>query len=118
MKTKILLSGALICALSLAGCRSRGINVTITNTGQQPIRNVELDYPGGSFGRPVIQPNDPFHYRVKITRDGQMKLLFVESNGREHHENGPDVHAGDDGQMTVAIDRDGNNTWQAEVQRK
>ena len=118
MKTKALLFSALICLLSLTGCRSRGINVTITNTGEQPIRNVELDYPGGSFGSPAIEPNNPFHYRMKITRDGQMKLLFVESNGREHHENGPDVHAGDDGNMTVAIDRDGNNTWQADVQRK
>ena len=118
MKTKALLFSALICLLSLCGCRSRGINVTITNTGDQPIRNVELDYPGGSFGNPVIQPNNPFRYRVKITRDGQMKLLFVEGNGREHHEKGPDVHAGDEGNMTVAIDRDGNNTWQADVQGK
>lgn len=108
----------LICLLSLGGCRSRGINVTVTNTGDQPIRNLEVDYPGGSFGRPVIEANNLFHYRVKITRDGQMKLLFVESNGREHHENGPHVHAGDDGQMTVTIDRDGNNTWQADVQGK
>jgi hypothetical protein len=118
LKTKALLFSALICLLSLAGCRSRGISVTITNTGDQPTHNLELDYPGGSFGTPAIQPNTPFHYRMKITREGQMKLLFVESNGREHHENGPNVHAGDDGNLTVAIDRDGNNTWQADVQRK
>ena len=119
MKKRTLLFSALVWFLLPAvGCRSRGINITITNTGEQPIHNVELDYPGGSFGNAVIQPNNPFHYRVKITRDGQMKLLFVESNGREHHENGPEVHAGDDGEMTVAIDRDGNNTWKADVQRK
>lgn len=118
MKKNALLFCGLICLLSLAGCRSRGINVTVTNTGDQPIHNLELDYPGGSFGRALIRPNDPLHYRIKVTRDGQMKLLFVESGGREHHENGPDVHAGDDGQMTVAIDRDGNNAWQADVQRK
>ena len=102
----------------LVGCRSRGVNITITNTGGQPIRNIEVDYPGGTFGRAAIQPNDSFHYRMKILGDGQMKLIFQESDGREHHENGPAVHAGDDGEMTVTIDKDGNNTWKANVQGK
>lgn len=108
----------LLLVIYLTGCRSRGINITITNTGSQPIRNIELDYPGGTFGTPTIQPNDSFHYRMKILGDGQMKLIFQESDGREHHENGPEIHAGDDGEMTVAIDKDGNNTWKANVQGK
>jgi len=120
LKSKILpFSGLLLLlAISPLGCRSRGVNITITNTGSQPIRNVEVDYPGGTFGRPTIQPNDSFHYRMKILEDGQMKLIFQESDGREHHENGPEIHAGDDGEMIVAIDKDGNNTWKANVQGK
>jgi hypothetical protein len=120
LKKRTLFVSVLLCVLvaGLTGCRSRGINITITNTGSQPIRNIELDYPGGTFGSAAIQPNDSFHYRVKILGDGQMKLLFQESNGREHHENGPEVRAGDDGEMTVAIDKDGNNTWKANVQGK
>ena len=92
--------------------------MTIINTGEQAIHNLEVDYPGGTFGTAAIQPNVSFHYRVKITRDGQMKLIFQEGNGREHHENGPEVHASDDGEMTVTIDKDANNTWKANVQGK
>ena len=120
MNKKNLSLSTLACLLAalLTGCRSRGINITLTNTGGQPIRNIELDYPGGTFGTPAIQPNDSFHYRMKILGDGQMKLIFQESDGREHHEKGPEVRAGDDGEMTVAIDKDGNNTWKANVQGK
>ena len=102
----------------MAGCRSRGINLTIVNTGASALRNIELDYPGGSFGRPLLTPNAPYHYRIKITGNDHLKLLFEESSGKSHRENGPEVHAGDDGDMTITIDDSYKPRWQANVQPK
>ncbi len=100
----------------LAGCRSRGINITITNNGPAPVRNVELDYPGGTFGTAAIQPNASFPYRIKIIGNGALRLIFEEAHGKTHHENGPEVRAGDDGLITITIDKDANNTWKTDVQ--
>lgn len=107
-----------VVLLLLAGCRSRGINVTITNTGPATIHNLELNYPGGSFGTAIIQPGASFPYRIKVLGDGQMKLALIDAHGREHHENGPEVHAGDDGEITVTVDQDANNTWKTSLQPK
>lgn len=101
--------------LLLSGCRSRWIGLTITNTGTGPIRNLELAYPGGTFGASSIAPDSSFRYRLKVTRDGPMKLTFLEPDGREHHENGPAVHVGDEGEMTVTIDKEANNTWKMDL---
>ncbi len=100
----------------MAGCRSRGINVTIVNTGHSRLRNLELDYPGGSFGRPSLPPNAPYRYRIKITKNGKLKLLFEEAEGKAHSENGPEVHAGDDGAITLTIDENEKPHWQTNVQ--
>ena len=102
----------------LAGCHSRGVNVSIQNDSKVPLRNVEVDYPGASFGTGSIPPNGSFWYRIKPTSDGQLTLSFDQQNGATQKEKGPTLHRGEEGNIILIVDQDDAGKWQMRVEQK
>ena len=117
LRISIYLLAALAMAMAL-GCRSHGIDVTIQNNAKVPLRNVELDYPGASFGTGSILPGASYWYHIKPTADGEITLSFEEENGKAFRQKEPVVHAGEDGRMIIIVDQNSSGQWSLRVERK
>jgi hypothetical protein len=87
----------------LVGCRSRVIQVTITNTGREAIRNIEVQYPGGSYGVARLQPGTSHQYRIKPLSAATMQFSYEDSNGKQQIKSGPRVEKGQEGTLDVTI---------------
>lgn len=68
----------------LAGCtfQSNVIHVTLVNTGQSELRNIEVRYPGATFGVASLPPGKTFEYRVKPFHDGSVDVEYVAGDQR------------------------------------
>jgi hypothetical protein len=105
-------------SLTAVGCRSHGIDVTIQNNAKAPLRNIELDYPGASFGTGSILPGASYWYHIKPTEDGEITLSFEQEDGKTFKHKEPAVHAGEDGRMIIIVDQNSSKQWSVRVERK
>jgi hypothetical protein len=112
--------GAFLCAfllLVLAGCRSAFIRTTIANQGQSAIRLVEVDYPTASFGVQSIAASSEFHYRFKIQGSGAAKIEFTDASGKVHDSDGPSLHEGQEGRLSIVIQPNNEVNWDLAIGR-
>jgi hypothetical protein len=110
-----LLAIPIICLLSLAGCRSHFINITVKNTGTGELRNIEVRYPQASFGIANLAPQQTYTYKFQASGEGEMALTLIDAHGKQHNETGPALQKADEGTITLSIDSDGNNKWDTEL---
>jgi hypothetical protein len=94
---------ALTLVLAAAGCGSHVVQVTLTNTSQQPISTIVVDYPGATFGVNVLEPGKSFPYKIKPLETGPLKIQFTDSLGVIHTYTGTVLHKGDDGAIDVKL---------------
>jgi hypothetical protein len=106
MRRLILLACAL---LLLAGCRSRVIVVSTINTGDAPIRNLEMQYPGGSFGVATLLPGHTHEYRIKPFRTGDLLVQYLDAAGSPRKYVGPRLHKDDEGRISITISAAGTD---------
>jgi hypothetical protein len=99
------------------GCHSHGIDVTIQNNAKVPLRNVELDYPGASFGTGSILPSTSYWYHIKPTDNGEITLSFEQEDGKTFKQKEPAVRAGEDGRMIIIVDQNSSKQWSVRVER-
>ena len=97
--------------LPVAGCHSAFIEATLVNHSGGPLRLVEVDYPSVSFGTELLAPGMSFHYRFKVIGEGPLKLSWTDAKAREHTEEGPRLHEGQQGVLTVTVGS-GQLAWQ------
>ncbi len=93
----------LTASLLFTGCHSAYVSSSIRNETSAPITLVELDYPSASFGTQTLAPGQDFKYRFKILGSGDLKLLWTDSHNHEQHANGPSLHEGMEGSLTVVV---------------
>jgi hypothetical protein len=94
---------ALVLLLTvLVGCRSHVVSVTIHNATATTLRNVEFQYPGGSFGRTVLAPSESYTYRIKVMRPGS-PVLNVDANGTVRTKTGPSLQRDSEGNLQIEI---------------
>lgn len=108
-------SALIVCLISglllIAGCRSRGIDVTVQNNAAIPLRNVEVDYPGAAFGTPMIKPGASYWYHIKPTDNGDLTLSFEQENGPAVRRKLTTIKASEAGRLIVIVEqRDGRWT--------
>jgi len=108
---RIALAAMTITLLSASGCKSRFITATIQNDTGQPVRMVELDYPGASFGVSVLAPYAQYSYRFKALGTGPLTLSYIEAAGAPHNAAGPVVNDAQGGVLRVNIGEHGAVTW-------
>lgn len=102
-------AGAVVLLLMFAagGClRSQMIDVTVTNTSNDKLSNVTIDYPEASFGINLLPPGKSFHYKLKPTDTGALKIAFSDAKGHDHNSVGPVVHKGDEGSIEIKLSQE------------
>jgi len=103
IKGQVLLGLAFVILLALSGCRSRVLIVTVENKTSEPIRNLDVEYPGGSYGVPVLRAGARHEYRIKPFFVGNLTLSYLDSTNQERHAAGPKVAKNDEGHISVEI---------------
>jgi hypothetical protein len=105
----LLRNGSLGIALALGatGCHSAGITATLSNTTDQPVSLLEVDYPSASFGLQRLNPGADFHYRFKVLGAGPIKLIYTDAAQHPHQATGPALREGDQGSLRIVIATDG-----------
>ena len=99
-------AGVLLLLL-LTGClRSHVIEVTVTNISNDKVSNVTIDYPEASFGINLLAPGKSFHYKIKPTETGAIKIQFINGSGQDRTSAGPVVHKGDEGALEIKIEQE------------
>lgn len=101
MRRFICLAG-LLCLL-LAGCHSKYVETTILNQTSAKITVIQVEYPSASFGVQVLAPGQSFHYRFKLYGTGPLKLSFFDAKTLEHHQVGPVLAEGQEGQLNITF---------------
>lgn len=89
--------------LILAGCRSHVIVVTIANHSGAAIQNLEVTYPGGSFGKASLAESETYSYRIKTLRNGGFAITYLDAAGRSRSKKGPALQANAEGALDVEI---------------
>lgn len=107
---------ALTTLVTVAGCRSPQVQVTVVNSGNTELHNIEVDYSYASFGIPSLAPGADFHYKLKLVDAGRMKVEFSDNHKQQHSGKGPYTTEGQHGTVTISLDGSGKNTWTANLQ--
>lgn len=99
------LIAALSCAAAawIAGCHSYHIDTTIENRTGEPIRLLEIDYPGGSFGANSLATGADYRYRIQLRGSGQVKIQYTALNGSQKQTDGPVFFEGQEGRLEIVL---------------
>jgi hypothetical protein len=101
---KLLRFSILFLALAAgSGCRSRVVAVKLTNTSEQPLSVIIVDYPTATFGVNKLDPGATYEYPIKVLGTGQLKVQFTDANGHNHSFSGPSLEKNDAGVVTVKL---------------
>lgn len=100
--------------LASSGCKSAYVAATVVNHSGGPVSLVEVDYPTASFGRESVPSDASFPYRFKILGSGPTKVTWTDAAHHDHSSAGPDLHEGQQGQLTIVLTPTGA-TWQPQL---
>jgi len=97
----------LLCS-AMSGCLdTRVIQVTVTNTSNQKVSNIVIDYPEATFGINFLEPGKTFQYKIKPTSTGALKIEFLNAHAADRVSAGPVVHKNDEGSIEIKLTQDG-----------
>jgi len=94
---------ALVVLTAAIGCHSPYVEATVNNRTGQPIELLEVDYPSASFGTQNLANGSDFHYRFKVLGSGPMKILYTDSVHKDHKADGPTLHEGAEGSLSIVV---------------
>jgi hypothetical protein len=100
---RILIAAASLAVLAATGCHSAYIEATVKNSTGAAVQLVEVDYPSASFGRTALAADADYNYRFKILGSGPTKVLWTDPAHHEHSVNGPPLHEGQEGKLTITL---------------
>jgi len=86
----------------LAAC-AQYVTVTVTNATQQPVRDVQVRYTGGSIDIPDLPPNATRTVRIRPSGESSLTVRYVDAIGTERSKDG-DVYLERDYSGTIAIE--------------
>ncbi|MGD0911392.1 MAG: hypothetical protein ABR928_05820 [Terracidiphilus sp.] len=101
----------LASSLAIAGCHSHHIDSTIDNRTGTTIHQVEVDYPSASFGINTLTAGQIYPYRFKVQGEGQLKVSYTDSDGKQVHLQGTRLAEGDQGLYLIILLPDGKAQW-------
>src|SRR5215469_1728446 len=107
MRWKNLLLSSLLLIPVVNGCaHSHVIEVTVTNTSNEKISNIAIEYPEASFGINSLDPGKSYQYKIKPTSTGPVKIAFLNSHAQDRVSTGPVVHKDDEGSIEIKVTQD------------
>jgi len=97
----------LIAFLAASGCtHSHVIQVNITNTSNEKLSTIVIDYPEATFGINSLEPGKSFQYKIKPTGNGTLKISFRNAHGMSREAVGPVVNKNDEGSIDIKLTQD------------
>ena len=112
IRLKALSIAALSLCLGLSACHSPYVETSIINHTGGTARLIEVDYPGGSFGTQQIAEGATYRYHFKILDSaGPVKITYTGKDGKTHTATGPVLDEGQQGDLSITIDADGQVAW-------
>ena len=98
----------------VGGCKSPYVSATVKNETGAAVTLVEVDYPSASFGRESLASGETYPYKLKILGNGTTKVSWTDSGRKQHTANGPELHEGQQGQLTITLTATGAQ-WDARL---
>ena len=93
----------LVTLPGLVACRSRVIEVRLTNTSALPVSLISVEYPSASFGVNKLAPGQTVDYRIKPTDTGHLKVQYTDATGAIHDYLGVSLHKNQEGTIDVVL---------------
>jgi hypothetical protein len=92
---------------------SRGVDLLVINDGHSPIKDLKLEFTGGTKSISELAPGGEYHVRINPKSESHLEVKFMDSGGLNHKEI-VDVYMERNyhGKLTVRIDRYGKVSWQ------
>jgi len=103
------LSLSIVLLPMLAGCgyfRQPGLTIEFANHSADTMRNLEIDFPGGSFGVADLPPGGRGSRWIKVTGNGALKADYFDSAG-EHRLDAINLARGDSGILEIVFQTGG-----------
>jgi hypothetical protein len=97
----------ILFAVAISGCRAHVVKINLTNTSDQPIKTIIVDYPNATFGKDTLAPGTTFSYGIKVLETGPLKIQFTDTKGIIHTYLYPALHKNDDGSIEVSLNQNG-----------
>lgn len=80
--------------------------MTVTNASSTLIRNIEVDYPGGSYGIPKLEPAGENHHKEGIDAAKACKFTVKFEDASGHSLGGQELNLGDSCPLKVSMQVD------------
>ena len=79
----------------------------ISNHLAAPIRNIEVTFGGGTYGRSSIAPGTTHHNRIKVFNSAPIQVQFDDPSGKHVTTVGPQMGKNAEGLIMLTIDASG-----------
>jgi hypothetical protein len=114
--TALWVSFGVATGLSLSGCHSAHVAVTVENRTGGPVRLLEVDYPSASFGADSLAAGAIMHYRIQLQGNGPTKVQFTAPDNHQFQVQGPTLSEGQEGKLEVILEPAGKAEFHPEMQ--
>lgn len=94
---------ALAAVVTLAGCKSSHVDVTVENRTGAPARLLEVDYPNASFGADELAPGTEMHYRIQVQGNGPVKVQYTAPDHKQPQMTGPELKQDQQGKLLIVL---------------
>jgi hypothetical protein len=94
---------ALGCGLGCSGYKSPGVTLNVINDSGAVIHNIELDFPGGSYGIASLRPGERRSRWVRLIGSAPLKIDSVDDRNQSHSANLIDLHVGENGSVVIHL---------------
>ena len=99
-------SGGRVSGRLLGGCLSPAVSVSVKNVGTTQLNNIEVNYPGGTFGIGSLAPGQTFNYQLKPTGPGNVEISWPQKNGKPVKNPGPRLNKDYKGSIQFEVGED------------
>jgi hypothetical protein len=96
-------SAIAVTCITLSGCRSPHVDITVQNQTGIEVRLLEVDYPSASFGNDRLAAGASMHYRVALQGDGPVKVQYTAPDHKQPQVTGPNVSEGQKGKLEIVL---------------
>lgn len=114
MNKGILTTTAALLLIACSGCASKYVQAAVRNQTGGVVTLVEVDYPSASFGKEALVNGAEYDYRFKILGSGSSKVLWTDSEQKQHEVAGPKLDEGQQGTMIVTLTSTGAS-WDVQL---
>lgn len=83
------------------------VEVDIDNHSRAPIKNIEVTFGGGTYGRSSVAAGSMHHNRIKVFSAAPIQVQYDDVTGAHHTSVGPQLTKNADGSLTLTVDDSG-----------